>query len=552
MQRDHGAHARPARRRHVHGALLRHVPAPAARRTPRWARHRSSRRPSPRSSAPTRSPHPASPAWFDLSRFTGARRPPVVPPQRGTGAAPTAPALLVAPASMTSQTFRGRARPADRHRGGRPRHDGPRPSRPPRTSGPAIDAAGGPQTERARRPRRGHGVRRRCAPSAPLLSRVMVAALAPFVLLALLLLFALVSTAAQARRPHVALAKLRGQTRRRRCCASRSPSRSWWWRSPSRSAWCSRSAAAHVLARGWLHAGIPVVGSTPSRLRRPRWWCVAALAASAVAALAVIREPLSSALAACGGPRPASRFSLVLRSARGRGGARGGGQPAHLRRPVEPAARAAHPDVRRAGGRRRRSGPAARCSAGLDAAYGESAAAPRPTSPPAGSRRRHDVANLMIPLLLAAAVLDLRRRDHDGLRRLAGGPGRGRGRAPRRYLARPRTPGAPAAGDPRGRPRRAATSPAAAIEHGRRRHEPQRLRRHRPAGAGRRLGPALVRPVRSPRCSGSSRPTPGTRIPFTGRRLLVASATCAALAHARRPPSLRLQYVDGRGEQHRT
>ena len=45
------------------------------------------------------------------------------------------------------------------------------------------------------------------------LSRVMVAALAPLVLLTLLLLFALVSTAAQARRPHVALAKLRGQSR---------------------------------------------------------------------------------------------------------------------------------------------------------------------------------------------------------------------------------------------------------------------------------------------------------------------------------------------------
>ena len=76
---------------------------------------------------------PASPASFDLSRFTGLDDL-VVPPQRGTGAAPTAPALLVAPASMTSQTFRDRPRTARRHRSGRPRHDGPRPSRPPGTS----------------------------------------------------------------------------------------------------------------------------------------------------------------------------------------------------------------------------------------------------------------------------------------------------------------------------------------------------------------------------------------------------------------------------------
>ncbi len=46
-----------------------------------------------------------------------------------------------------------------------------------------------------------------------LLSRVMIAAIVPLVLLTLLLLFALVSTAAQVRRPHVALAKLRGQSR---------------------------------------------------------------------------------------------------------------------------------------------------------------------------------------------------------------------------------------------------------------------------------------------------------------------------------------------------
>ena len=48
---------------------------------------------------------PESPDWFDLSRFTGIENL-VPPPAKGEAAPPATPALLVAPASMDSQTFR--------------------------------------------------------------------------------------------------------------------------------------------------------------------------------------------------------------------------------------------------------------------------------------------------------------------------------------------------------------------------------------------------------------------------------------------------------------
>ena len=110
----------------------------------------------------------------------------------------------------------------------------------------------------------------------------MVAAIVPLVLLALLLLFALVSTAAQVRRPHVALAKLRGQS----------------WAQVMRFALAEpflvvlvavpvgvglAVAAAHVIAGGWLHPGIPVGLDTVTVVSLVAV-VASALAASAVAA----------------------------------------------------------------------------------------------------------------------------------------------------------------------------------------------------------------------------------------------------------------------------
>ena len=202
---------------------------------------------------------PESPAWFDLSRFTGLDDL-VVPPQRGSGAAPTAPALLVAPASMTSQTFRaGLDRPLDTGAVDLGTMDATEQAARDFKAA-AIDAAAGSQTDlladldvasvfdqvRAER---------------TALSRVMVAALAPLVL----------ADAAAAVRP--------GLDRR----AGPPPARRAGQAARARAAARSRFAlsepflvvaaavpvgvgvavaAAHLAARGWLHPGIPVALDT--------------------------------------------------------------------------------------------------------------------------------------------------------------------------------------------------------------------------------------------------------------------------------------------------
>ena len=343
---------------------------------------------------------PAAPAWFDLSRFTGLDDL-VVPPQSGSGGAPTAPALLVAPASMTSQTFRaGLDRPLDTaavdlgtmtatERAARD------------FKGAAIDAAAGSQTDlladldltsvfdqvRAER---------------TALSRVMVAALAPLVLLTLLLLFALVSTAAQARRPHVALAKLRGQSGAQVLrFALSEPFLVVAVAVPVGVA--IAVGAAHVAARGWLHPGIPVAPDTVTWVALALV-VLAALTASTAAALTVIREPLASSLAASVRARPASRLSLVLRSAvvavalAAVGNLLSSGdQSSQLLALLTPMFTALAVAVGGAALLRvlARSWVRRTAAAGGTPAY-------------LASRRlgrRPDVANLMVPLLLAAAVL---------------------------------------------------------------------------------------------------------------------------------------------------
>ncbi len=442
---------------------------------------------------------PESPAWFDLSRFTGLDDL-VVPPQRGSGAAPTAPALLVAPASMTSQTFRaGLDRPLDTGAVDLGTMDATEQAARD-FKGAAIDAAAGSQTDlladldvasvfdqvRAER---------------TALSRVMVAALAPLVLLTLLLLFALVSTAAQARRPHVALAKLRGQSGGQVLRFALSE--------PFLVVAAAvpvgvgvAVAAAHLAARGWLHPGIPVALDTVT------WVALvlvvlASLAASTAAALTVIREPLASSLGCLGAGPPGLPVLAGAAQRRGRGGPGRGRQPAHLRRPVQPAARAAHPDVRGARGRGRGSGPAARAGPVLGPSYGggrRHRGLPRVAPPrPASGRGEPDG-----PAAARGRGADLRRLDRDDVGRLAGGPRRGRG-GRRPHLRHLRDPGPAAAGHPRGRPGRALPG-GRGHQHGRRRPEPQRVRGHLPAGARGRPGTTTGPTGRSPPCSGELAP----------------------------------------------
>ncbi|WP_367303779.1 FtsX-like permease family protein [Nocardioides panacis] len=343
---------------------------------------------------------PASPAWFDLSRFTGLDDL-VVPPQSGSGGAPTAPALLVAPVSMTSQTFRaGVDRPVDTAAVDLGTMDATEQAARD-FKGAAIDAAAGSQTDLLA-DLDVASVFDRVRAERTALSRVMVAALAPLVLLTLLLLFALVSTAAQTRRPHVALAKLRGQSRGQVLRFALSE--------PFLVVAAAvpvgvgvAVAAAHLTARAWLHPGIPVALDTVT-------WAalalvvLAALAASTTAALAVVREPLAASLAASVRARPATRSSLVLRSAvvavalAAVGNLLASGdQSSQLLALLTPMFVALAVAVGGAALLRvlARSWVRRTAAAGGTAAY-------------LASRRlgrRPDVANLMVPLLLAAAVL---------------------------------------------------------------------------------------------------------------------------------------------------
>ena len=252
--------------------------------------------------------NPDSPAWFDLSRFTGIEdlNP---PPGRGAGSQAVAPAMLATPESMASQTFRGGVdRPVDPG---------------------AVDLDGLDQVEAA-----GLGFQDELLESSTggeveqlelstlfdevrdergLLQRVMVAALAPLLVLSLLLLFALVSAGASLRRPYVALAKLRGHTRRQVFgFAVGEPFLVVLLAAPLGLA--AAVLLARVIAGIWLTPGIPVAVD-------PLAWAalatvvVSALVASAVAALDVIREPLSRALAASIAVRGPSRAGRVLRSA---------------------------------------------------------------------------------------------------------------------------------------------------------------------------------------------------------------------------------------------
>ncbi|QNN52000.1 ABC transporter permease [Nocardioides mesophilus] len=253
---------------------------------------------------------PDSPAWFDLSRFTGLENL-VAPPGKGdvSEASPATPALLVAPAAFDSQTFRGGVdRPIDPHAVDLDTM-GTAQSLATRFQERLIASSTGGEVEQLELRSLFDGVRSEHT----LLSRVMIAALAPLVVLALLLLFALVSAGAAVRRPHVALAKLRGHSRAQ-VFAFAVGEPFLVVALAVLPALALAVLATHAIARLWLVPSIPVVVDPVA------WGALAAvvgsaLVASAVAALDVIREPLGQALKASLSLRGMSRVGLVLRSA---------------------------------------------------------------------------------------------------------------------------------------------------------------------------------------------------------------------------------------------
>ncbi|HET6653859.1 MAG TPA: FtsX-like permease family protein [Nocardioides sp.] len=251
---------------------------------------------------------PDSPEWFDLSRFTGIENL-IPPPPKGESAPPAAPSLLVAPASMDSQTFRGGVdRPVDPGAVDLATMD--------RVEAAAlryqdrlIELSSGGEVEQLELSTLFDEIRAERS----LLQRVMVAALAPLVALSLLLLYALAAAGSALRRPHVALAKLRGHSGRQVFgFAVGEPFLVVALAVPL--ALGSAVLLAHLIARVWLTSGIPVLVDGIA------WTALAAVAASALlasalAALDVIREPLSRALASALSTKGTSRAALVLRSA---------------------------------------------------------------------------------------------------------------------------------------------------------------------------------------------------------------------------------------------
>ena len=486
-------------------------------------------------------PDPGSPAWFDLSRFTGLDdlR---VPPQRGTGSEPTAPALLVAPASMTSQTFRvGVDRPVDTSAVDLAEMDRAAATAQ-RFKAAAIDAADGGQDEVLPDLDLG-SVFDQVGSEHTLLSRVMIAALTPLVLLTLLLLFALVSTAAQARRTHVALAKLRGQSRAQVLrFALAEPFLVVALAVPVGVA--IAVGTAQVVARGWLHPGIPVSLDGPA-VASLLAVVVAALVASTVAALGVIREPLSASLAASVRPRPASRVSLVLRSAvvavalAAVGNlVTSGDQSSQLLALLTPMLVALAVAVGGAGLLRllgrlwmRRT-----VSGGGTAAY-------------LASRRlgrRQDVTNLMVPLLLAAAVLTFAASTtatSDAWRVARADAEVG---AARSYIASS-SPGrllqVTREVDPEGRYVAAAATNTAGDDMSRSvfvdTSRMGRVMAWDPAWSDRSLA-SLQKQLTLDH---------GKRITFSGKQLLVDVGDVALRSRTHVRSSLRIQYVDDRGEQ---
>ena len=141
-----------------------------------------------------------------------------------------------------------------------------------------------------------------------LLSRVTLAAVVPLIVLALLLLFVLIASAAEVRRQEVALAKLRGFSSRKVVrFAVAEPAAVLLSTIPVGIGLAV--LLERTIARTWLGSTPFVV--TPQAVVSAVVVTVAALVAAFVAVLGVVREPLASSLASVSRRRVTSRWSLL-------------------------------------------------------------------------------------------------------------------------------------------------------------------------------------------------------------------------------------------------
>jgi hypothetical protein len=145
-----------------------------------------------------------------------------------------------------------------------------------------------------------------------LLSRVTLAAVVPLIVLALLLLFVLVASAADVRRQEVALAKLRGFSARKVVrFAVAEPAAVLILTLPVGIGLAV--LAERLVARTWLGSTPFVV--TPQAVVSAVVVTAAALLAAFVAVLGVVREPLGSSLASVSRQRSTSRWALLAQGA---------------------------------------------------------------------------------------------------------------------------------------------------------------------------------------------------------------------------------------------
>jgi hypothetical protein len=141
---------------------------------------------------------------------------------------------------------------------------------------------------------------------------VTLAAVVPLIVLALLLLYVLVASAAEVRRPEVALAKLRGFSARKVVrFAVAEPVAVLLLTVPLGIALAV--LGERLVARTWLGSTPLVV--TPQAVASAVVVTGVALAAAFVAVLGVVREPLAASLASVTRRRTASRWSLLAQTA---------------------------------------------------------------------------------------------------------------------------------------------------------------------------------------------------------------------------------------------
>ncbi len=245
--------------------------------------------------------------WYDPSRTVGDAT--LRPPGLGSQVVPTAPSLLVdEPAiSVTRATTAGGDRPLDLDefnignaedaeaalQGWNQLYDiyGP-----PAVPGIAVNSLS--------------GVIAQVRNESTLLDRVSVSSAVPLIVLALLMLYVLGAAAAEARRPEVALAKLRGHSRPRIALFALSESLAVLVLAVPAGALVG-VAANRVMTRLWL-------GSTPLVITPQAWTALGAVAlaavvATAVAVVGVVREPVNDSLTVATRRRVPSKLTLLLR-----------------------------------------------------------------------------------------------------------------------------------------------------------------------------------------------------------------------------------------------